>query len=137
MLLTRIASAGADDTIGSAWYFTRMISRQVTRAATETARLFQAPGWVAKTSVVAVALMAVYGVGLWRLGDHAWHALAALVLASMVFGAYVGVSAWLVSKFPLLQLEGSDLRDHLRSIEEPARPKSVVHEPELPDTDEP
>lgn len=117
-----------------------MLSRQVTRAATETARLFQAPGWVAKTSVVAVALMAVYGIGLWRLGDYPWHAIAALVLASVVFGAYVGVSAWLVSKFPLLQLEGRDLRRHLRStdsIEEPARPKPTVEEPELPDTDEP
>jgi hypothetical protein len=113
-----------------------MLSRQVTRAATETARLFQAPGWVAKTSVVAVALMAVYGVGLWRLGDHPWHAIAALVLASLVFGGYVWISAWLVRKYPLLQLEGADLRDHLQSIEEPARPNPPVQDPEQPDTDE-
>lgn len=99
------------------------------------ARLFQAPGWAAKMSVVALGLMGVLGIAAWRLGDHPSYEIAIVLIASFDFIAFVIASAVIVQKFPSLQLEGQDLRKHLKSTPEPARPAPTVTaaEAEVPD----
>jgi hypothetical protein len=93
-------------------------------------RQLQSPGLVGKTSAVALAMMAVFSVGIWRLGDHPWFAIAALGWASIIFLIYLALTFILGSKYPALtQLEGEHLLKFLmeaKATDSPTQSPKVI-----------
>lgn len=96
------------------------------------AGLLRAPGLVGKTSGVALGSTAVFGVAVWRLGDHPWFVIGALVMMCALFVSYFGATFYFGIKYPHTQLEDLQLLEYFRMQQ-----KDTPVIPPSPETTEP